>query len=45
MTGTSVMVINKITSCDDVVICAGAVVISDITDRGCYIGIPARKVS
>jgi acetyltransferase-like isoleucine patch superfamily enzyme len=34
-----------VTICDDVVIGAGAVVTKNITEPGCYVGNPARKIN
>jgi serine acetyltransferase len=30
--------------CDDVIIGAGAVVLSNITEKGTYVGIPAKRI-
>lgn len=43
--GMGAMVAENIRICNDVIIGAGAVVLSDITDPGTYIGIPARKIN
>lgn len=42
--GVKSAVINNISIVDDVVVGAGAIVISDIEESGVYIGIPAKKV-
>lgn len=42
--GAGSKVVDQISICDDVVIGAGAVVIHDITEKGTYVGIPARKL-
>ncbi len=34
---------NNIVICSDCMIGAGAVVVSDIKERGTYVGVPARK--
>lgn len=43
MIGAGATVIDKVSICDDVVVGAGAVVIGDITEKGTYVGVPARK--
>lgn len=43
--GSNVSTIDKITICNDVVIGAGACVISDINQPGTYVGVPAKKVN
>lgn len=42
--GASSTVINNISICDNVTVGAGAVVIDNITEKGTYVGVPARKV-
>ncbi len=36
---------NNISVCEDCIIGAGAVVVKDITEKGTYLGVPARKVN
>lgn len=43
--GAGAVVIDGVSVCDDVVIGAGAVVVSDIDQPGKYLGIPARRIS
>lgn len=43
--GTGAMVLPGLTICDNVVVGAGSVVTSDITEPGTYVGIPARRVT
>ena len=38
------VIIDKVTICDDVIIGAGTIVIKDITEKGTYVGNPARKI-
>ena len=40
--GTGATVINNITICDDCIIGAGATVVKNITEKGTYIGVPAK---
>lgn len=35
---------NNISLCDDLMVGAGTVVVKDITEKGTYIGVPARKI-
>ncbi len=35
---------NNVSLCDDLLIGAGAVVVKDITEKGTYVGAPARKI-
>lgn len=42
MIGAGATVIDKVSICDDVVVGAGAVVVEDITEKGTYVGVPAR---
>lgn len=42
--GAGAIVIDKITICNDVIVGAGAVVIKNITEKGTYVGNPARKI-
>ncbi len=42
--GASSTILPKVSICDDVTIGAGAVVTTDITEAGTYIGIPAKKM-
>lgn len=42
--GAGAIIIDKITICDNVVIGAGSVVTKNITERGTYVGVPARKI-
>ena len=42
--GIGATVSNKITICSDCLIGAGAVVVKDITEKGTYVGMPARKI-
>lgn len=44
MIGANSTIIDKVTICDDVIIGAGSVVIKDITTKGTYVGIPARRI-
>ncbi|MGN6416108.1 MAG: hypothetical protein ACTHMC_01360 [Pseudobacter sp.] len=43
--GSNAVIREKISICDDVVIGAGSVVVKDITERGIYVGNPAKKIS
>lgn len=42
--GAGSTIIDNISICDDVIVGAGAVVLEDITEKGTYAGIPARRV-
>ncbi len=42
--GIGACVKNNIDICDDCFVGAGAVVVKDITEKGTYIGVPARKI-
>ncbi len=42
--GAGATVINNISICDDCTIGAGAVVVKNITDKGTYVGVPAKKI-
>jgi len=44
MIGAGSVLIDSISICDNVVIGAGSVVTNDITERGTYVGVPARKI-
>ena len=44
MIGAGATIIDKVSICDHVIVGAGSVVISDIVDRGTYVGVPARKL-
>ena len=37
-------VINNVSVCDDTTVGAGAVVIQNITEKGTYVGVPARRI-
>ena len=41
--GIGSSLVNNISICDDVVLGAGSVVIKDITEKGTYYGVPAKK--
>lgn len=41
--GIGSVISNNITVCDDLMIGAGTVVVKDITEKGTYVGVPARK--
>lgn len=43
--GAGSTVIDNISICDDVIVGAGAVVTDNITEKGTYVGVPARKVN
>lgn len=42
--GIGAIVSNNISVCDKVMIGAGAVVVKDITEKGTYVGVPAKKI-
>lgn len=42
--GTGANVINNVSICEDVTLGVGSVVIRDITEKGVYVGSPARKI-
>lgn len=42
--GAGATISNNISVCEDCIIGAGAAVVKDITEKGTYIGVPARKV-
>jgi sugar O-acyltransferase (sialic acid O-acetyltransferase NeuD family) len=42
--GTNSAIIDKLTVVDDVLIGAGACVVKSITERGTYVGVPAKKI-
>jgi sugar O-acyltransferase (sialic acid O-acetyltransferase NeuD family) len=42
--GANATILPNLTICDDVIVGAGCVVTKNITDKGTYIGIPARKL-
>ncbi len=42
--GASAVVKNNISVCDNAVVGAGAVVVKDITEKGVYAGVPAKRI-
>ena len=44
MIGAGAVVINNIRICDETIVGAGSVVVKDITDKGTYVGVPARMI-
>ena len=42
--GSQAVIANEINICDDVIIGAGAVVVKDITQKGIYVGNPAKRI-
>lgn len=42
--GSGAVIREKVLICDDVVIGAGSVVVSDITEPGTYVGVPAKRI-
>ena len=42
--GVGATISNNVTICDDVIIGAGAVVVRNISEKGTYVGVPARKI-
>ncbi len=42
--GISATVISEVHICEDCMIGAGAVVVKDITEKGTYVGVPAKKI-
>ena len=42
--GAGAIVSNNISVCDEVMVGAGAVVVKNITERGTYVGVPAKKM-
>ena len=44
LVGAGAVVKNNVSICDEAVVGAGAVVTKDLTEKGTYVGVPARKV-
>jgi len=42
--GSNAVVLQEVTICDEALIGAGSVVINDITEKGVYVGNPAKKI-
>ena len=42
--GIGATISNNVSVCDNLKIGAGAVVVKDITEKGTYVGVPARKI-
>ena len=42
--GIGATISNNVSVCDGVMLGAGAVVVKDITEKGTYVGVPARKI-
>lgn len=44
LVGAGATIINNVSICDNCIVGAGAVVVKNLTNRGTYVGVPAKKI-